>query len=83
MQMIKASEVPAEVSNDPSILLSQREREVLRLLAEGLSAKQIARDLGISQSTVSQHISRIYDKLEVRNAVAAVRVAIRSGFIAA
>jgi RNA polymerase sigma factor (sigma-70 family) len=69
--------------HDPRTLLSERERQVLRLLADGLSAKQIAYDLGITQSTVSQHISRIYDKLDVHNAVAAVRVAIRTGFIAA
>lgn len=69
--------------NDPRTLLSERERQVLRLLADGLSAKQIAYELGITQSTVSQHVSRIYDKLDVHNAVAAVRVAIRTGFIAA
>jgi DNA-binding NarL/FixJ family response regulator len=69
--------------NDPRTLLSERERQVLRLLAEGLSAKQIAYELGITQSTVSQHVSRIYEKLDVHNAVAAVRVAIRTGFIAA
>jgi DNA-binding NarL/FixJ family response regulator len=69
--------------NDPRTLLSERERQVLRLLADGLSAKQIAYELGITQSTVSQHVCRIYDKLNVNNAVAAVRLAIRTGFIAA
>ena len=74
---------PEVLQNDPRVLLTNRERQVLKLLADGLSAKEIANDLAISPSTVNQHISRIYEKLGVRNAVAAVRVAIRSGFIAA
>jgi DNA-binding NarL/FixJ family response regulator len=44
--------------------LTPREAEVLGLLAEGLSNKQIARDLGLSLKTVQNHVSRILDKLQ-------------------
>lgn len=63
--------------------LSQREREVLALLAEGFSAKEIANSLRIAPGTAGVHVMRIYEKLGVNKAVAAVRVAIRSGLVAA
>lgn len=44
--------------------LTAREREVLTLLADGLSNKQIARELGLSLKTVQNHVSRILDKLQ-------------------
>jgi DNA-binding NarL/FixJ family response regulator len=44
--------------------LTTRERQVLDLLAEGMSNKQIARSLGISLKTVQNHVSRILDKLQ-------------------
>jgi DNA-binding NarL/FixJ family response regulator len=61
--------------------LSQREREVLVLLAEGLSAKEIASRLNIAESTTGVHLTRIYEKLGVNKAVNAVRCAIRGGLI--
>ena len=61
--------------------LSDREQQVLRLLADGLSAKEIADRLAISPSTANIHLCRIYDKLGVHKAVSAVRYAIRVGFI--
>jgi DNA-binding NarL/FixJ family response regulator len=47
--------------------LSAREQEVLEQLAQGLLYKEIAAQLGISESTVRQHIHRIYEKLHVTN----------------
>ncbi|GAA4000257.1 response regulator transcription factor [Deinococcus rubellus] len=47
--------------------LSPRELETLRLLAKGLSNKQIARDLGISESTVKNHVKSLLSKMQVRN----------------
>ena len=44
--------------------LTAREREVLDLLAEGTSNRQIARALGLSLKTVQNHVSRILDKLQ-------------------
>jgi DNA-binding CsgD family transcriptional regulator len=52
--------------------LTTREREVLVLVAKGLAAKQVARQLGISHKTVERHKTRIFSKLGVPNAVAAV-----------
>jgi len=52
--------------------LSQREMEVLRLVARGLSNKEVARELELSQATVRKHLERIYRKLEVRGRAAAV-----------
>jgi DNA-binding NarL/FixJ family response regulator len=62
--------------------LSEREREVLGLLVEGLSAGQMARRLYISESTVKTHISKMYDKLGATNRAQAVMAAVRLGLVA-
>ena len=59
--------------------LSVREREVLALIAQGLSTKQMATRLGISPRTVESHISRTYRKLSVRTRVQAVTRAAQAG----
>lgn len=59
--------------------LTPRERQVLSLVAEGLAAKQVARHLGISHKTVERHKTRIFEKLQVPNQTAAVRVALSDG----
>ncbi|MFB9236166.1 AAA family ATPase [Plantactinospora siamensis] len=61
--------------------LTAREREVLRLVAEGLSNSQIARQLFISPKTASVHVSRIIAKLDVANRVEAAAVAHRLGLL--
>jgi DNA-binding CsgD family transcriptional regulator len=48
-----------------SLNLSDRERDVLTLITGGMSYKQIARDLFITQSTVSYHLGNIYAKADV------------------
>ena len=50
-------------------LLSKRETEVLRLLSEGLSNKEIAAELKLSLRTIEGHISRILDKKNLSNRV--------------
>mgnify|MGYP003574903850 CR=1 FL=1 len=55
--------------------LSEREREVLRGIAEGKSYSKIALDLFISRETVRSHIKNIYQKLQVNNKAEAIRVA--------
>jgi LuxR family maltose regulon positive regulatory protein len=62
-------------------LLSEREMEVLRLLAEGLSNQQIAERLVISLSTAKNHVHSIIDKLEVRSRTQAVTAARGLGLI--
>ncbi|WP_372795802.1 response regulator [Pontiella sp.] len=59
--------------------LSEREMEVLSLLGEGLVKKEIASELGISVTTVADHVRKIYEKLEVQNAPAAINRAHRLG----
>jgi DNA-binding NarL/FixJ family response regulator len=60
-------------------VLSERELEILSLLAEGLVKKQISERLGIGYPTVDTHVRHIYEKLNVHNAPAAVNIAHRLG----
>ncbi|HXD10156.1 MAG TPA: response regulator transcription factor [Anaerolineales bacterium] len=62
--------------------LTDRESEVIGLLAKGLANKQIAAALGISEHTVKFHVSSIYTKLNVTNRTEAVRAGLRGGWIA-
>jgi DNA-binding NarL/FixJ family response regulator len=61
--------------------LTQREIEVLRMLAEGLGNKLIADRLGVSEHTVKFHIASIFNKLEVANRTEAVTAGLRRGLI--
>ena len=61
--------------------LTPREEEVLRLLAEGLSTKEIARALRLSPETVRSHLESLYAKLEARNRVEALSRARSLGFL--
>jgi DNA-binding NarL/FixJ family response regulator len=61
--------------------LTPREREVLALVAEGLSNKSIAQELGISDQTVKFHVASITGKLGAANRTEAVRRAVRQGLI--
>jgi DNA-binding NarL/FixJ family response regulator len=62
--------------------LTEREVEVLGLLASGLANKQIAMELGISEHTVKFHVSSIYTKLNAASRTQAVREGLRRGWIA-
>src|SRR5262249_50394612 len=66
---------------DMYLRLTGREREVLAVAAEGLTARQIATRLGVRERTVTTHLARIYGKLGVGNRLAAVRMAARSGLV--
>lgn len=68
---------------DAKPVLSGRERSVLTLAAQGLSAKGIADQLGVRERTITTHLSNIYDKLGVHSRVAAISAAIRDGLISA
>lgn len=61
--------------------LSDRERQVLELMAQGMVKKEVAEKLGISYSAVALYTSNIYEKLQVPNVAAAVATAIRKGII--
>lgn len=61
--------------------LSAREREVLALAARGLSSKEVAQKLFISERTVQTHLASIYDKLGARNKTEAMLLALRYGVV--
>ncbi|MEN8214128.1 MAG: response regulator transcription factor [Pseudomonadota bacterium] len=63
------------------VSLSPREREVLTLIASGLSSKAIARQLGISPKTVETHRSRLMTKLNLHSVAELVRYAVQTGFL--
>lgn len=61
--------------------LSSREREILRLMADGLANKEIAARLGISGHTVKFHVSSIFNKLNVSSRTEAVTLGLRLGYV--
>jgi DNA-binding NarL/FixJ family response regulator len=61
--------------------LSPREKEVLKLLADGLAVSGIAKTLFISESTTKTHISKVYEKLGAGNRAQALMTALRMGLI--
>ncbi|MBZ9752314.1 response regulator transcription factor [Deinococcus sp. HMF7604] len=75
----------AEPEADPvpagEVTLTPREHDVLALLAEGLSNKRAARDLGVSESTVKFHVQALYSKLGVQSRAGAVARGIALGLV--
>ena len=77
-------EAPPEVVSAQEPLLkplSDREREILQLIAKGVSNSEAARLLSLSKATIRTHLEHIYRKLEVTNRVEAVTEGIRKGLI--
>jgi DNA-binding NarL/FixJ family response regulator len=66
------------IGGDP---LTDREAQVVKLIAEGHSGREIAELLHISEHTVERHRERILDKLDLRDRVALTRYAIRRGLV--
>jgi PAS domain S-box-containing protein len=76
-----ASARPQAEGPPPSVTLTAREREILRLMVEGRDSHEMQKLLHISYATVRNHIQNILDKLEVHTRVAAVVVAIRENLV--
>jgi DNA-binding NarL/FixJ family response regulator len=70
-----------ERRRDLELRLTGRERQVLEIAAEGLTAREIAERLGVRERTVTTHLGRIYHKLGVHGRVGAVLEAARSGLV--
>jgi DNA-binding NarL/FixJ family response regulator len=66
---------------DPLEQLTPRQREVLKLIAEGLTNKEIARRLNISGKTVESHRTQLMERLDIHDIAGLVRFAIRVGLI--
>ena len=81
--IVREVEVPAPVNFErdeqklESLAITPRELEILELIAEGLSNKQIATRLFVSENTVKTHSSRVFDKLGVQRRTQAVQLAKR------
>ncbi len=72
---------PQETPEDPYGDLSAREREVLHLVVDGLTIKEIAQRLDITPKTAENHRSRVLSKLDLRNSAELVRYAMRKRLV--
>ncbi len=78
-EYVRRTEVEAQ--RLPHELLTPREREILQLIAEGRTSKEIASELHLSIKTVETHRANLMDKLNIHNRVGLIRYAIRAGII--
>jgi DNA-binding NarL/FixJ family response regulator len=77
----QAASAPEPIQFDESIEISERERDILTLLVEGLSNAEIAQRLFLSEGTVRNYLSSLFVKLEVSDRTQAVVVALRRGLV--
>jgi DNA-binding NarL/FixJ family response regulator len=80
-EIVEQLRAPQRAETEPFSTLTAREREVLHLIADGLSAKRVASELKISVKTVEAHRTSLMRKLGVRKATELVRYALRHGLI--
>lgn len=81
MQSALAGELRVRGRGNGAARLSERETQILRLLADGLSSTEIADALTVSVTTVKTHLRNLYDKLQVSDRAAAVATAMRTGLL--
>lgn len=78
MLSVAQAQLPKEAQEE---VLSPRQVEILQGIADGLSTKQVARELGITQKTVHNHLNAIYRRLDTQSLTHAVLSAVRLGII--
>lgn len=76
-----AAAMLTEARSDTDGIISNREEEVLQLVADGLGTSEIAAKLFISQKTVKNHLASIYEKLNARDRTQAVLMAVKMGIV--
>lgn len=81
-QVVDAIARPGDRPSSAVSALTQREREVLKLIADGLSSKEIAAQLGVSLKTIESHRANLMDKLDIHKVSGLVRFAVRAGLVA-
>jgi DNA-binding NarL/FixJ family response regulator len=81
LQRVRATTSQPDVAEAIRTELSDREIEVLKLIANGKDNAEIARELHISPKTVKNHISNILMKLQIQNRIQAAVYAVRSGIV--
>ena len=81
LQRLRAQSKDADAAETIRAELSDRELQVLKLIANGKDNAQIARELFISPKTVKNHISNILMKLQIENRIQAAVYAVRSGIV--
>lgn len=79
--MDQVAAAPEPIKDDVGIEISQRERDILTLLVEGLSNAEIAQRLYLSEGTVRNYLSSLFVKLDVSDRTQAVVVALRRGLV--
>lgn len=79
--LMESGEKAAKITDAGYGTLTSREQQVMRLIAEGLTTKKIAKKLFISPKTVENHRTNIMNKLDLHSAMALVRYAARLGLI--
>lgn len=78
---IAGDAAPASTAGEADVALTPREAEILRLVADGMSNREIADEVHLSRHTVESHVKRIYRKLAVSSRMMAVREARARGMI--
>ena len=81
LQRIRATSAQPDIAEQIRTELSDREIEVLKLIANGKDNAMIAAELHISPKTVKNHISNILMKLQIENRIQAAVYAVRSGIV--
>ena len=79
---VQQDDPPGKAADSPLNQLTERELDVLKLIARGMSNQEIAVDLSISHATVKTHVSNLLGKLHLADRTQAAIFAIREGLVA-